>query len=58
MAFELGTIFLMAVLFVPGLQTMFAAADLELGQFLTVCFGACIPTLLIQAFKSFREGTE
>ena len=58
MAFELGTILLMAVLFVPGLQTMFAAADLGLGQFLTVCFGALIPTLMIQAFKVFREGTE
>lgn len=58
MAFELGVILLLAVLFVPGLQIMFAAADLSPIQFLTVCFAALIPTLIIQAYKLWREGIE
>lgn len=58
MAFELGTVLLMAVLFVPGLQAMFAAADLSLSQLLTVACAALIPTLIIQAFKTLRECRE
>ncbi len=58
MAFELGTVLLMAVLFVPGLQVMFAASDLSLSQLLTVACAALAPTLIIQAFKLLREGLE
>ena len=58
MAFELGLVLLAAVLFVPGLQVMFAAADLSLSQLLTVGFAAFAPTLVIQAFKTFRECLE
>ena len=35
MAFQLGVVLLAAVLFVPGLQIMFAAADLSLSQLTT-----------------------
>ncbi len=58
MAFELGVVLLAAVLFVPGLQVMFAAADLGLYQLLTIGFAAFAPTLVIQAFKMFRESVE
>lgn len=58
MAFELGTALLMAVLFVPGLQAMFAASDLSLSQLLTVACAALTPTLIIQAFKTLRECLE
>lgn len=58
MAFELGVVLLAAVLFVPGLQVMFAAADLSVYQLLTVGFAAFAPTLVIQAFKTFRECLE
>ena len=58
MAFELGVVLLAAVLFVPGLQMMFAAADLSVYQLLTVGFAAFAPTLVIQAFKTFRECLE
>ena len=56
MAFELGAVLLGAVLFIPGLQRMFAAADLRAGQLLAVCAAALVPTLIIQAFKAWREG--
>lgn len=36
MAFQLGVVLLAAVLFVPGLQIMFAAADLSLSQLTTL----------------------
>ena len=49
---------LAAVLFVPGLQVMFAAADLGLYQLLTIGFAAFAPTLVIQSFKMFRESVE
>ena len=58
MAFELGVVLLAAVLFVPGLQVMFAAADLGLHQLLTIGFAAFAPTLVIQSFKMFRESVE
>ena len=56
MAFELGAVLLGAVLFIPGLRRMFAAADLRAGQLLAVCAAALVPTLIIQAFKAWREG--
>lgn len=55
MAFEAGVILLAAVLFVPGLQTLFSVADLSLRQLLTIVIFAFVPTTLIQAFKTIRE---
>lgn len=56
MAFEAGVLLLAAVLFVPGLQTLFAAADLRVYEIAAVMICALIPTILIQAQKMLREG--
>ena len=55
MAFEAGVVLLGAVLFLPGLQVLFAAADLSLRQLLTGAVLAFLPTVLIQAWKMGRE---
>lgn len=55
MAFEAGVLLLAAVLFVPGLQVLFAAADLSLRQLITIIVLAAIPTVVIQAAKTIRE---
>ena len=55
MAFQLGVVLLAAVLFVPGLQLMFAAADLSLSQLTTLAAAAFLPTLAIQIHKILRE---
>ena len=55
MAFQLGVVLLAAVLFVPGLQIMFAAADLSLSQLTTLAAAAFLPTLVIQIQKILRE---
>lgn len=55
MAFQLGVVLLAAVLFVPGLQIMFAAADLSLSQLTTLAAAAFLPTLVIQIHKILRE---
>ena len=55
MAFEAGAVLLGAVLFIPGLHTLFYVADLTVRQFLTIFIFAMIPTLVIQAFKTIRE---
>ena len=55
MAFQLGVVLLAAVLFVPGLQIMFAAADLSLSQLPTLAAAAFLPTLVIQIHKILRE---
>ena len=55
MAFQLGVVLLAAVLFVPGLQIMFAAADLSLSQITTLAAAAFLPTLAIQIHKILRE---
>lgn len=55
MAFQLGVILLAAVLFVPGLQIMFAAADLSLSQLTTIASAAFLPTLAIQIQKILKE---
>ena len=55
MAFQLGVVLLAAVLFVPGLQIMFAAADLSLSQLTTLAAAAFLPTLAIQIHKILRE---
>ena len=48
-------VLLAAVLFVPGLQIMFAAADLSLSQLTTLAAAAFLPTLAIQIHKILRE---
>lgn len=55
MAFEAGVVLLAAVLFLPGLQVLFAVADLSLKQLATVAVFAVIPTIVIQAVKTVRE---
>ena len=55
MEFQLGVVLLAAVLFVPGLQIMFAAADLSLSQLTTLAAAAFLPTLVIQIHKILRE---
>ncbi len=55
MAFEAGVLLLAAVLFVPGLQVLFAAADLSVRQLITIVVLAAIPTVVIQAAKTIRE---
>ena len=55
MAWEAGVVLLAAVLFLPGLQVLFAVADLSLKQLLTVGILAFVPTLVIQAVKTVRE---
>ncbi|MFR5601810.1 MAG: cation-translocating P-type ATPase, partial [Lachnospiraceae bacterium] len=56
MAFEAGVVLLAAVMFVPGLQTLFAVADLSLYQLFTIVIFAFVPTVVIQGFKCMREG--
>lgn len=56
MAFEAGVLLLAAVLFIPGLQTLFVAADLKLVEICAVFACALFPTLIIQAQKLLREG--
>lgn len=55
MAFEAGAVLLGAVLFIPGLHTLFHVADLSGRQFLTIVIFAVLPTLVIQALKTIRE---
>lgn len=55
MAFEAGVLLLGAVLFLPGLQVLFAVADLSVRQLLTIVVFALVPTALIQAWKTLRE---
>lgn len=56
MAFEAGVLLLAAVLFIPGLQTLFMAADLDLAEVAAVFICALLPTVVIQAQKMAREG--
>lgn len=56
MAFEAGVLLLAGVLFLPGLQRLFAAADLKLIEVGAVFVCALFPTILIQAQKLLREG--
>lgn len=58
MAFEVGVVLLMAVLFLPGLQVLFAVADLSRRQLRTVLVLAVMPTLVIQAGKTVAEALE
>lgn len=56
MAFEAGVLLLAGVLFLPGLQRLFMAADLKLVEIIAVFICALFPTILIQAQKLLREG--
>lgn len=58
MAFEAGVVLLAAVLFVPGLQTLFSVADLTARQLLTIVIFAVMPTVVIQAWKTVRESMQ
>lgn len=55
LAFETGVLLLAAVLFLPGLQVLFAVADLSLRQLISVIILAVIPTVIIQAGKMSWE---
>ena len=57
-AFLAGTMLLLAVLFVPGIQDIFAAADLTGRQLLSVAIFAAVPTAIIQGIKTLRESVE
>lgn len=56
MAFEAGVLLLLAVLFVPRLQILFAVSDLSFRQLMSIVIFALIPTAIIQAWKTIREG--
>lgn len=55
LAFETGVLLLAAVLFLPGLQVLFAVADLNLRQLVSIVALAVIPTVVIQTGKMIRE---
>ncbi len=55
LAFAAGAVLLAAVLFVPGLQNVFAAADLTQEQLACIVLFAFFPTLTIQCLKTARE---
>ena len=55
LAFEAGVLLLAAVLFLPGLQVLFAVADLNMSQIVSIVVLAVIPTVVIQAVKMIRE---
>lgn len=55
MAFETGVVLLAAVLFFPGLQVLFAVADLSLFQLTTIIIFALLPTIVIQAARTLKE---
>lgn len=54
MAFEAGILLLAGALFVPRLQILFSAADINRQQLAGVCFFAFLPTVIIQAGKTLR----
>ena len=58
MAFEAGVLLLGSVLFLPGLQVLFAVADLSIRQLITIVVFALIPTAVIQAWKTLREAVQ
>lgn len=57
-AFMLGSVLLAAVLFVPGLQTFFAASDLMPAQAAAVGMAAFLPTVVIQLGRIFRDAQQ
>lgn len=57
-AFVVGSVLLAAVLFVPGLQTFFAASDLMPVQAAAVGMAAFLPTVVIQLGRIFRDAQQ
>ena len=57
-AFGGGVLLLCAVLFVPGLNTLFEAVALDAGHIVQIVVLAFLPTLLIQLFKALRAARE
>ncbi len=57
-AFGGGVLLLAAVLFVPGLNTLFQAVALDGVHIAQIVGLAVIPTLLIQIFKLIRDARE
>lgn len=55
MAAEAGMVLLAAVLFLPGLQVLFAAADLGISQIMAIAVLAFLPTVIIQTVKTIKE---
>lgn len=55
MAFEAGVLLLAAVLFLPGFQVLFAAADLSVEQLAVTGCCAFFPTVVLQGWKVLRE---
>lgn len=55
LAFEAGVLLLAAVLFLPGLQVLFAVADVSVRQLISIVVLAVIPTIVIQVGKMIRE---
>ena len=53
-AFGGGVLLLLAVLFIPGLNTLFQAAALDMTHLLEILGLAFLPTLIIQIFKLLR----
>lgn len=54
-AFLVGFVLLNAVLFVPGLKSLFQVADFTMGNLFSIYLLAFIPTVLLQAYKLIRE---
>ena len=54
-AFETGTLLLAALLILPGLQALFAVADLSVRQLAAVLVCAFVPTLVLQSAKMLAE---
>ena len=58
MAFGIGIILVNAVLFIPGLQTLFQVAPLTIDNVIKVHILAFIPTVIIQCVKVIRDVIE
>ena len=56
-AFAAGVVLLTAVLFIPGLNTLFQVSPFTLGQIGLVVLFAFLPTLVLQIWKTIRDLT-
>ena len=54
-AFFAGVVLLAAVIFIPGLQSLFEVSRMTVGQIGTVVVLAVIPSIIIQIVKKIRE---
>ena len=57
-AFGLGTLLLAAILFIPGLHSLFAVTPLTNTQFIWIGVLALIPTVIIQIVKTINDGKQ